>query len=142
MTRKLGAVSKASALAAYIQLSFLVVSSLFWLVAGDGRFAEGLTDESAIFLLRAWTWPTDEDWQLFALLGFLSAGIGYGLAQAYRSATAATVAPFEYLVMPLAILWGWVIFGEWPGTSAFAGMAIIASAGLYVFARERVRAAK
>ena len=38
LTRKLGVDSKASAMAVYIQATFIVVSILFYLVAGDGRF--------------------------------------------------------------------------------------------------------
>lgn len=140
LTRKLGISSKASAMAIYVQAAFIAVSVLFWLVAGDGRFTEGLTDESLIFLLRAWVWPTPEDWALFVLIGVFGSVIGYGLSQAYRSASAATVAPFEYAQLPMAVFWGWVIFGQWPGPLVFAGIFLIAGAGLYVFLRERKRA--
>lgn len=43
-------------MAVYIQGLFVIVSLLFWLVAGDGRFAQGVENESLIFLLRAWVW--------------------------------------------------------------------------------------
>lgn len=140
LTRKLGARSKASAMAIYIQATFLVVGAGFWLVAGDGRYAEGVEHPSLVFLLRAWVWPTAEDWPLFGVLGVSSAIIGYSLSQAYRSARAATVAPFEYTVLPLAIFWGWTVFGTVPGPWVLAGTALIAGSGLYVFARERARA--
>lgn len=54
MTRKLGVESKASALSVYIQATFIVVSVGFYVVAGDGRFAEGIDNPSTQFLLRAW----------------------------------------------------------------------------------------
>jgi S-adenosylmethionine uptake transporter len=53
LTRKLGAFTAASALGLYIQSTFLIVSGMFFIVAGDGRFAEGMTHPSALFLLRA-----------------------------------------------------------------------------------------
>lgn len=137
LTRKLGVRSPASAMAIYIQAMFLVVSALFWLVAGDGRFAEGTTSESLIFLLRAWRWPESADWGWFVLIGLASAVIGYCLSGAYRLADAATVAPFEYVALPLAIFWGWSIFGELPGPATLAGIALIGGAGVYVFLRER-----
>lgn len=137
LTRRLGAFSTASAMALYLQATFLAVGALFWLVAGDGRFAEGLENESAIFLLRAWTWPTPEDWLLFGLLGAMSAVVGYALSQAYRSADAATVAPFEYVALPMAIFWGWTIFGDFPDAWVLCGILLIVGSGVYVFLRER-----
>lgn len=137
LTRRLGVRSKASAMAIYLQGTFLAVSLVFWAIAGDGRYAEGLDSPSLIFLLRAWVWPAPDDWPLFAVLGVLSAVVGYSLSQAYRSADAATIAPFEYTALALSICWGWVVFGHLPGPWILAGIALIAGAGLYVFLRER-----
>lgn len=137
LTRMLGVKSKASAMAVYIQAAFIVVSILFWSVAGDGRFAQGTDSESLYFLLRAWIRPQGSDVWLFAGLGLNAAIIGYSLGQAYRMADAATVAPFEYVGLPLAIFWGWIIWGDLPGPAATAGIALILGAGLFVFVRER-----
>ena len=54
---------------------------------------------------------------------------------------AATIAPFEYLGLPLAFLWGWLVFAEWPALSTWVGCALIIGAGLFVFLREQARAA-
>jgi len=137
LTRKLGVAAKASALAVYIQGMFLVVSLLFWVVAGDGRFAAGLENQSLIFLLRAWAWPEGRDLWLFVALGLDSAVVGYCLSAAYRAADAATVAPFEYVGLPMAIFWGWVVWGELPEPVVAVGIALILGAGLFVFLRER-----
>lgn len=141
LTRKLGAHTRAAAMAIYVQFVFIVVSAGFWVVAGDGRFADGLTNPSAVFLLRAWVWPAAGDWWVFGVLGLMSALIGYTLAQAYRLAAAATIAPFEYAAMPFAIFWGWVMFDDFPDVWVFAGIALIAGSGIYVFYREQSRAA-
>jgi S-adenosylmethionine uptake transporter len=140
LTRRLGVTARPSAMAVYIQGTFIAVSLAFWLVAGDGRFAEGLESESLVFLLRAWTWPAEGDWPLFLLLGAMSAVIGYSLSAAYRAADAGVVAPFEYVALPLSIFWGWAVFGELPGPRVLAGIALIAAAGVYVFLREQRRA--
>ncbi len=105
MTRKLGATTKASALAVYIQGIFIIVSLVFGMMADDGRFAEGSDNASIQFLFRAWIRRDPEDWGLLLGLGFKSATIGYCLGQAYRLADAATVAPFEYAGLPLAVFW-------------------------------------
>lgn len=137
MTRKLGATTKASALAVYIQAMFIVVSLGFFFVAGDGRFAEGVDNPSLNFLLRAWTWPAQGDWVFFVALGLNSGVIGYCLAQAYRLADAATVAPFEYVGLPMAVFWGWLIWSEIPDPVIWLGMGLIIGSGLFVFLRER-----
>lgn len=140
MTRKLGATTKASALAVYIQGMFILVSLGFWAVADDGRFAEASDNASLQFLLRAWVWPQDGDWIYLIGLGLNAAITGYCLSQAYRLADAAAVAPFEYLGLPLAVFWGWAIWGSLPVWEVWIGMALIMGAGLFVFLRERQKA--
>ncbi|MEM9577502.1 MAG: DMT family transporter [Pseudomonadota bacterium] len=137
MTRKLGVESKAAALSVYIHLAFVVVSLGFFTVAGDGRYATVSENPSVQFLLRAWIWPDGSDWWVMLGLGFNAAIVGYCLSQAYRLADAATVAPFEYVGLPLAVLWGWLIFGDTPAWEVWAGMALIIGSGLFVFLREQ-----
>ncbi|MDK3072220.1 DMT family transporter [Sedimentitalea sp. JM2-8] len=137
MTRKLGATSKASAMTVYIQMVFILVSLGFWLVAGDGRFAQDTGSPSLRFLFRAWVWPSSGDWPTLVGLGLNSAVIGYCLAQAYRLADAATVAPFEYALLPMAVFWGWLLWAELPDAAIWIGMALIVASGLFVFLREK-----
>ena len=142
LARKLGSQAKASAMAIYVQSSFLVFSLMFYLVAGDGRFAEGSQDPSLSFLLRAWVWPHGSDWWVLVGLGLNSAVIGYSLSQAYRLTDAATLAPYEYVGLPLAIIWGLLIFGDFPVWEVWLGMAMIIGSGVFVFFRERRLAAR
>lgn len=137
LTRKLGATAKASAMAVYIQGMFILVSALFYLIAGDGRFADGVENDSLQFLLRAWVVPPREDWLTFLGLGICAGAVGYCLSAAYRMANAATIAPYEYVGLPMAIFWGWMIFGEWPDGATWTGCALIVGAGIVVFLRER-----
>ena len=59
MTRRLRVAAQASAMAIYIQGTFIIVGAGFFAFAGDGRHAVGVENESLQFLLRAWTWPTE-----------------------------------------------------------------------------------
>ncbi|WP_299025064.1 DMT family transporter [uncultured Sulfitobacter sp.] len=140
MTRKLGVKAPASTLAIYIQCTFLVVSVAFYLAAGDGRYAAQVTNPSLEFLLRAWVWPAASDQWVLLGMGVNGALIGYCLSQAYRLADAATVAPFEYIGLPLAVFWGLVIFGDLPTWEVWTGIALILSSGLFVFFREQAKA--
>jgi S-adenosylmethionine uptake transporter len=139
LTRLLGMTTRASALAIYIQTAFIGISLAFFVFAGDGRFLTPDSPQSMVFLLRPWVWPASADWPYLFGLGALSGAIGYSLSQAYRMASAATVAPFEYIALPIAVFWGWSIFGEIPDPWMLMGAALIALSGVYVFARERAQ---
>lgn len=139
MTRKLGAKASAAAMAFYIQSAFICVSVLFFVSVGDGRFEPLVENESLKFLLRPWVWPEPADYWKFGLLGLMLGIAAYGISSAYKLGEVSTVASYEYVALPLAILWGWLLFGERPGWVMVLGTALIAGAGLYVFARERGR---
>lgn len=135
LTRRLGATDRASTMAFYIQLSFLVMSTAIGLAIGDGRYG-GNGHPSLEFLLRAWTWPDGPDLALMAACGVLIGIVGILLSQAYRIAEATMMAPFEYTYLPLAMLWGVLVWGDWPDGTALAGIALIAGGGMVVLWRE------
>lgn len=137
MTRRLRGTESAMTLNFFVQVGFILVSTSFGLVAGDGHLAQppGATWE---FLFRPWIIPNPGDWWAFVATG-LAVGIGgLMMSQAYRTTEAALVAPFEYVGMPVAIFWGIVVFGTWPDLTAFVGIALICGAGLYTLWRETV----
>lgn len=135
LTRYIGRTESAATMAFYIQLCFLLVSGAIGLVAGDGRWA-GSGDASLEFLLREWTLPAARDWAVLAAVGVASAFGGFFISQAYRAAPAAVVAPFEYLAIPLSVLWGIAVFDEFPDPVALLGIALITGSGLFMVWRE------
>ena len=138
LTRKIGLEDQASTMAFYIQVTFIVVSSTVGLIAGDGAYA-GSGNASLEFLLRAWRWPTFEHGALFVFIGAINAAGAYFMSQAYRSARASVVAPFEYVALPLGLLWGWLFWRDFPDAWAFLGIGLIIGSGIYVVYREGVR---
>lgn len=138
LTRLIGRTESAATMAFYIQIVFIAVCVIIGLAVGDGRFGDQ-SDPSLRFLLRAWEWPVAADFPLFILVGFGVAVGGYFISQAYRVAEASMVAPFEYLALPLSVLWGILIFDEWPDAVSYLGMALILGAGLFIVWRESVR---
>lgn len=135
LTRKLGVAEKASSMAFYIQIVFVISCAGIGLAVGDGRYAD-TGDPSLDFLFRAWVWPASGDVAIMAAIGVTTAVGGYLISQAYRLCEAAIVAPYEYLALITAIIWGMTIFGERPDVLAWAGIAIIFTAGLVVMWRE------
>ena len=57
-----------------------------------------------------------------------------------RYAPSATLAPMQYLEIPVATLIGWLIFRDLPNGLAALGIGITIAAGLYVILRERASA--
>ncbi len=141
MTRRMKDSESAIALSFYVQCGFIVVSTTMGLTVGDGHFS-GSSDASLAFLFRPWVWPPMADWPWFLATGLSVAIGGLMVSQAYRTLEAALVAPFEYAAMPLAILWGAVIFGTLPDVTAGVGIALICGAGLYTLWRETRRRKK
>ncbi len=136
LTRRLGTTDAASTMSFYIQLSLLCFSAVVGMILGDGKFS-GSGNPNLEFLVRAWVWPQLNDLGLMALSGCMVAVGGFAVSQAYRTAAATSVAPFEYLALPFAMLWGFLIWGDFPNVLAFGGIALIISGGLVVILRER-----
>ena len=134
MTRRLGATDSAAAMAFSVQVVFMVVSIAVGLAVGDGRFA-GSGDPSLDFLLRTWRAPTAADVPLFALVGLLIAAASVLLYQAYRTTEAATIAPFEYIALPFAAVWGFLFWGDVPDAIGILGMALIVGSGAFIVVR-------
>lgn len=138
LTRRLGVTDRATAMALYIQLTFIVTSSVIGLTIGDGRFA-GNEHASLEFLLRAWHWPPLADFAVMVFCGITVGVGGYLLSQAYRLAEASVVAPFEYTALPWGVLLGFLIWGDIPGATTVLGIMLIIGSGLYVLYREKIR---
>ena len=139
LTRHIGKTESALTMSFYIQVTFVLICAGFGLVAGDGQFAQ--PESLALdFLFREWGAVAGNDMPIFLVIGCASAFGGFFISQAYRMAEAAYIAPFEYIAMPLSIIWGLVIFGEKPSLTVLIGIALIIASGLYVIWREAVKA--
>ena len=131
VTRKLGMQDSAATLTFYIQISFILVSTSMGLIVGDGKFNTG-HNPTFEFLLREWTIPTLNHFKLLAICGFVVAIGGYLMSQAYRIAQASIVAPFEYTSLPIALLIGLLVWGDWPDATSFIGCGFIVLGGLII----------
>ena len=89
-----------------------------------------------------WIAPTGREFLILACIGFLGGTGHIVLTESYRHAAASVVAPFDYTSMILALILGYVMFGETPTVMIVIGSAIIAAAGLFVIWRERQLALK
>lgn len=88
-----------------------------------------------------WVAPDAQGWLLLAALGLLGGVANFTQIKSLELAPASTIAPFIYTNLVWATLFGYALFGELPDGWTVLGAAIIAGSGLYVFYRERARAA-
>lgn len=138
LTRRLGQSEGPALMAGYSNVIFLLGATTMAAIFGAGAFADE-DHASLAFLLRGWTRPDAIDLLLMMSCGAIAAAALTLLAEAYRSAPANVVAPFEYSAVGWSILYGWMMWGELPDAAGFIGIAIIIGAGLYGLYREAAR---
>jgi drug/metabolite transporter (DMT)-like permease len=136
LTRVMGNTEKASTMAFYTQLMFVIFGAFMGLVFGKGQIDTG-DSQMLGFLLRPWVWPNAADATAFAAIGFASAVGGYLITLAYKLSEAAIIAPFEYIALVMAVCWGILFFDEWPDLISWIGITLIMSSGLIMLWRER-----
>lgn len=86
-----------------------------------------------------WTPPTPTAWMLMVAAG-LCGGIGhFALIKALTLSPASVIAPYGYLNLIWATLYGFVLFAELPDAWTITGAGIITASGLYIYHREKKR---
>ncbi|MBM3568892.1 MAG: DMT family transporter [Alphaproteobacteria bacterium] len=78
------------------------------------------------------------DWALFCALGPLGAAGHYCIARAFSLGPAATIAPFNYVMLITATTLGYLVFDQFPDLFTWIGSAVIVGSALYVLRREVV----
>jgi len=84
--------------------------------------------------------PDGREAALLLAIGILGTVAHLLMTWSLRFAPAATLAPMQYLEIPIATLIGWLIFHDLPDGLAALGICITVAAGLYVVLRERALA--
>ncbi len=102
-------------------LLILAPAAVLWPIVFDPGTA--LQDANTLLLLTA--------------LGLLGTFAHLLMTWSLRFAPSATLAPMQYLEIPIGTLIGWALFRDLPNALAGLGIAITIAAGLYVIMRER-----
>jgi drug/metabolite transporter (DMT)-like permease len=83
-----------------------------------------------------WRAPDVATWG-FLLGAAVTVALGnYAIIQAYRQAEASVVSPLRYIGVPVAIFFGFIVWGHVPDALALVGIALIVGSGLYTMRRE------
>ncbi len=115
---------KMQAITGVLGLPFIVVLAGFPIL-GDPGFGD---------------WPIPMGWDIVLFICFACVGVVGHLFMTWslRFAPSASLAPMQYLEIPIAALVGLAVFGEFPNGLALAGIGVTIAAGLYIIARERM----
>ncbi len=90
-----------------------------------------------------WFWQPLNIGDVLLLVGFgcVAPGIIWLLTEAFRAGEASAVAPLQYLRLPVVAVFGWLIWGQVPDATAWAGAAVIL-AGAVIITVAEARAAR
>jgi RarD protein len=86
----------------------------------------------------AWVEVQARDWLLLAAIGIFGAIAQHCITDAFRYASASTLAPMEYTALVYGLLIDWTVWSATPTAVVLLGGLLIVAAGLYVVRRESV----
>ena len=81
--------------------------------------------------------PTGFEWSMLGAIGVLGTLAHLLMTWSLRYAPSATLAPMQYLEIPIATVIGFWVFKDLPNGLAAVGIAITITAGVYIILRER-----
>lgn len=84
-----------------------------------------------------WVWPMGWEWVFLIGAGLIGGAGQIFLTSAYRYAEAGTLAPFTYLSMVWALIFGFFLFDELPTVPMLIGSVLVIAAGVAIVFRER-----
>ncbi|MBM3184345.1 MAG: DMT family transporter [Chlamydiae bacterium] len=131
LMRRLAATDHSLAIAIYPNLVMIVAMLLLALISSV--FPEFLPSQFSF----VWKSMPLEHWGLFAIVGALTAGAQYAIAQALRFAQASTLAPIDYSTFFWVVALDFVWWNKTPDPYTLFGAAIIVGSNLYILFRTR-----
>lgn len=135
VTRKL--TEDSSATMAYYSAVVYIVGSLILtpIVLAIGPVPNA--HPSIAFLLRPWAVPGITHLAILLGLGLVWASGMYCSARAYSMAEASVIAPFENVVLPINVMWGFLLWGDVPSWLMLFGASLTLMSGIYCSFEER-----
>ena len=136
LTRKMKATDSSATMAYFSSLVYLIAAFIFSpLAAAVGEIPNA--HPSVAFLFHAWTMPTLLDLSIMSGLGLVWALWAYFVTRAYSTAQASVIAPFEYVSLPINVMWGFLIWHEIPVGMTIAGAALTLASGMYLLIQDQ-----
>lgn len=90
-----------------------------------------------VLLPFGWVTPSLADTALLGLLGIVAMIAHLCVTRSLKLAEASVVVPYQYTLIIWALVFGWLVFGDWPMPAMLLGAALIIAAGLALLVLER-----
>ena len=90
----------------------------------------------SVLVIFNWQILSYFQWSLMVAMGASGAIGHFMLVKAFHLAEASVLAPFTYVQVIAAIIWGFLVFGDVPGVWTFGGAGVVIVSGLYIWYRE------
>ena len=136
LTRKMKATDSSATMAYFSSWVYLIAAFIFSpLAAAVGEIPNA--HPSVAFLFHAWTMPTPLDLFIMSGLGLVWALWAYFMTRAYSTAQASVIAPFEYVSLPINVMWGFLFWHEIPAGMTIAGAALTLASGMYLLVQDQ-----
>ena len=94
------------------------------------------------FARSDWVWPSLGDLPWVLAVGLFGTLAHVFLARAMKAADASLVGPVDFIRLPIATLFGWVLFAEYSDLPTWIGAVIIIAAAIVIARREARLAAR
>ena len=116
----------------------IVISIIVFLIPFE-QFSEEVLGPEMSFIVRDWRMPGLVHWAWLAGAALLFGFLSFAITNAYANVEASLVAPFEYVYIPVSIIWSILIWNDWPSLLGWIGCGFIARAGLLTIVRENLK---
>jgi len=105
---------------------------------GDSFNPTSGNNEILDFVFRSWILNSYNQYFLIFIVGVCVVAGFLLIFNAYRVGKPFVIAPFEYTILLWSIFYGWLIWDESVTFRSWVGMAMIVSAGIFLFYREKI----
>ena len=119
----------------HIYIFAILTSLIMGFVIGSGNYNDP-SNEHLQFIFRAWSINNINIIFLLFIMGVCGFVAFLCIFQAYRIGSPPSVAPFEYVLIPLSLIFSWVIWKESLSFKGYIGLGFIVFGGIYTFYRE------
>ena len=89
-----------------------------------------------LFAWRDWVWPSPGELPWVLAVGLFGTLAHVFLARAMKTADASLVGPVDFIRLPIASLFGWILFSEFSDLPTWIGALTIVAAAIFIARRE------
>ena len=123
----------------YFYLIAIALCVIIFIFMGNGQFNNSNFDSTTKFIFREWFSNIEYTWKFILFFGFIASIAFVCIFSAYIIASPSVVSLFEYSLIIMSMIPGYLLFNEIPSPRTFLGVACIIAAGIYIYMREKAR---